>query len=173
MLSCTDIHGNAGGDWVAAIADQLGQDGNCCADPLFCDISARDYTLAAESPCAPAHSGGCGQIGAHPVGCTLTPVGPDAVAATLPTLDPPVPNPGNPEVVFTYTAHRTGLVRLAIFGVDGRQVALLVEEVRSAGPGRAVWRGVDRHGRSAPSGVYLAVLEAGGIRRCQTVMLVR
>ena len=34
MTDC-DVYGNEGGDWTDCIADQLGQDGNISADPLF------------------------------------------------------------------------------------------------------------------------------------------
>lgn len=71
VLTCCDIHGNAGGDWTGAIAGQLGINGNISADPLFCDPAADDFTLRGDSPCAPG--GECGLIGAWPVGCDPTP----------------------------------------------------------------------------------------------------
>ena len=43
--------------------------GNIALDPLFCDPAAEDWRLCAESPCAPG-AGGCGLIGALPVGCS-------------------------------------------------------------------------------------------------------
>ena len=70
-LSCCDIHGNAGGDWVGAIASQYGLRGNISEDPLFCGSAnpLEPLTLASNSPCAPENSGTCGLIGAWPVGC--------------------------------------------------------------------------------------------------------
>lgn len=68
QISCTDIYGNAGGDWVGGIADQLGQVGNIAADPQFCDLAGADLHLSSTSPCAP-DGGSCGLIGAWPVGC--------------------------------------------------------------------------------------------------------
>ena len=73
-LSCCDVFGNAGGDWVDCIADQYGILGNFTGDPLFCDMSAGDLTLHADSPCAPEQSGACGLIGAWGEGCDPTPV---------------------------------------------------------------------------------------------------
>jgi hypothetical protein len=68
-LHCCNLYGNAGGDWVGCIADQFGISNNMSADPLFCDRPGSDYTIDAGSPCAAAHSGGCGLIGALDVGC--------------------------------------------------------------------------------------------------------
>jgi len=61
QFSCSDIWGNSAGDWQACIADQLGQDGNIWADPLFCDPPADPWTLDAASPCLPANND-CGEL---------------------------------------------------------------------------------------------------------------
>jgi hypothetical protein len=72
QLLCCDIYGNADGDYVGPIADQLGVSGNICMDPLFCDAVNLDLRLSSESPCVPG--GDCGQMGALPIGCGPTPV---------------------------------------------------------------------------------------------------
>jgi parallel beta-helix repeat protein len=71
-LTCCDIYGNAGGDWVGCIANQYGINGNIGEDPLFCNPNGGDLALHENSPCAPVNSGGCGLIGALPVGCGTT-----------------------------------------------------------------------------------------------------
>ena len=61
QLTCTDIYGNAGGDWVDCIAGQELLRGNLNADPRFCDAAAGNLSLRATSPCAPGNSpAGCG-----------------------------------------------------------------------------------------------------------------
>jgi predicted outer membrane repeat protein len=67
VLTCTDIHGNAGGDWTGIIAGQAGTGGNLAADPLFCAPESGDLSLRAGSPCVAAP--GCGRMGALPAGC--------------------------------------------------------------------------------------------------------
>jgi len=77
-LTCCDLFGNQGGDWVDDLAEQFGMDGNFSADPLFCGVD--DSGLHGGSPCAPGnHPAGadCGLIGALPVNCE-----PTATAAT-------------------------------------------------------------------------------------------
>lgn len=71
-LTCCDIYGNIGGDWIEPIASQLGVNGNICEDPLFCDAPSGDLTLDANSPCLPGPE--CDLMGAWPEGCGATPV---------------------------------------------------------------------------------------------------
>lgn len=66
-LSCSDLFGNTGGDWVGCVANQAGMNDNFSDDPLFCDAGFDDYTLAANSPCLDAP--GCGLVGALGEGC--------------------------------------------------------------------------------------------------------
>ena len=73
QVSCSDIFGNASGDWVSCLASQLGSDGNIQADPQFCGFPD-DWSIYSSSPCAPENSNGCGGIGAYPVGCDVVPV---------------------------------------------------------------------------------------------------
>ncbi len=68
-LTCCDVYGNAGGDWVGYIAGQYGVSGNISENPLFCDPERNDLTLHADSPCAAENNPRCGLIGACPVGC--------------------------------------------------------------------------------------------------------
>lgn len=73
---CSDIYGNAAGDWIGFIADQCSTDGNFSACPSFCHAGLRDFHLCDESPCAPGnHPEGfeCGLVGAWEVGCACGP----------------------------------------------------------------------------------------------------
>lgn len=170
VLSCVDIWGNAGGDWVGAIADQFGQDGNISLDPRFCDAEDRDFTLAAGSPCVADAIPGCGQLGAWPVGCawpTSSPV------VSSPVLDQPAPNPCNPGTEIAYTLPTTQSVRLTVHGLDGRLVRQLVAGPREAGRHRAAWSGRDQQGRVVPSGVYVLRLEANDAVVCRRVTVIR
>lgn len=75
LLSCSNLFDNPGGDWIDFLAGQYGVDGNISLDPLFCDVSAGEFTLHSDSPCADGnHPGGdvCGTIGALDAGCGST-----------------------------------------------------------------------------------------------------
>ncbi len=75
-ITCTDIHGNDGGNWIGDIAGLVDIDGNFSMDPQFCGIagSGNSY-LQSDSPCAPGNhpvGAACDLIGALPVGCEAT-----------------------------------------------------------------------------------------------------
>jgi hypothetical protein len=75
-LSCTNIFGNAGGDWVGCIANQLQVNGNFSLDPIFCNPSEGIFTIREDSPCAPPGITGCGLVGALPIGCDVVSISP-------------------------------------------------------------------------------------------------
>jgi predicted outer membrane repeat protein len=67
IAGCSDVYGNAGGDWVGCLA---GQDkGNLSADPQFCDPDRNDFRISEDSPCAADNNPTCGSIGFSPAGC--------------------------------------------------------------------------------------------------------
>ena len=69
-ITCTDIFGNAGGDWVGFLHAHEGINNNFSADPRFCDTTQGVLTLNSDSPCASDLSpDGCGLVGALDVGC--------------------------------------------------------------------------------------------------------
>ncbi len=72
VAECTNLFGNEGGDWVACVAGQERGNSNLAADPLFCDAAQGDWSLCANSPCAPVNTDGCGVVGAFDVECECT-----------------------------------------------------------------------------------------------------
>lgn len=71
LITCTDIYGNSGGDWIGNISPQADQAGNLSVDPLFCTGNLdEEYTFNLQdgSPCSAAQ-GACDDMGAWPVGC--------------------------------------------------------------------------------------------------------
>jgi len=84
-----------------------------------------------------------------------------------------IPNPFNPSTEIRFSIPEAGLVRLSIFDVRGREVAVLVDEGRSAGEQSASWSGVDDQGTRAPSSVYFARLQYKGRVLTRTIALIR
>lgn len=86
-------------------------------------------------------------------------------------LLPNMPNPFNPSTVIRYQvsgAHGGTPLRLAVYDVLGREVAVLVDGVMPVG------EHLTRFDASRlPSGMYIAVLESGGQRRFRSMMLIK
>jgi hypothetical protein len=72
------------------------------------------------------------------------------------------PNPFNPETQIPFTLSERAFVRLSIVDILGREVALLVNEVREPGNASVTWNGRGRGGISLASGTYFSVLRVGG-----------
>jgi parallel beta-helix repeat protein len=72
-LSCCDVFGNAGGDWVACLLGQGGSGGNFSLDPKFCNAGSDDLALRENSPCLPPNNS-CGVlVGAFGLDCLIIP----------------------------------------------------------------------------------------------------
>lgn len=88
-------------------------------------------------------------------------------------LLPPWPNPANPAVTIAFQLDAPCRARLAVFDAAGRRVALIADGAFPAGRHTITWRGRDDAGRAVPSGVYRALLTAGGARRARALVLLR
>jgi hypothetical protein len=84
-----------------------------------------------------------------------------------------VRNPFNPRTTIAFDLPKRCSVTLRIYGVDGREVAALVDEPRDAGAYEVSWDGTGDRGADAASGVYFYVLETGGLRLTQKMVLMR
>jgi hypothetical protein len=87
----------------------------------------------------------------------------------------PWPNPvrGAERAELEFSLAEPGAVELAIFGVDGRRVRVLVRGEQAAGVYRVGWDGRDEGGHASASGVYYARLTAGGRLYRQKLVRIR
>jgi hypothetical protein len=94
-------------------------------------------------------------------------------ASTSLRLDPPRPNPSPGSVACRFDLPRSTKARLAIHDATGRLVRVLQDGALPAGTHERSWDGADGRGRAAPSGVYVARLEAGDLTLRRSVVLRR
>ena len=78
------------------------------------------------------------------------------------------PNPFNPTTVISYELPVTSSVRLIVYDMLGREVAVLVNEQRPAGAHTAMW---DAQGM--PSGVYFYRLTAGSFMSTHKMLMIK
>jgi len=176
QITCSDLYGNAGGDWVGWIAGKDTTGGNFSADPCFCEPFTGHVTVT--SPCAPDSSpAGCGLVGALGVGCELTEV-PEA-DRTLParlTLGPAVPNPFNPVTAISYAipaGKGPERVTLTVYNCLGQRVKTLVDADQPPGFYSAVWDGTDQKHRAVASGVYFYRIAWNGKSETKRMVLLK
>ncbi len=84
------------------------------------------------------------------------------------SLQIPYPNPFNPSTVLSFQLQAASGIKLAVYDIAGGETAVLVEGFYSAGRHRVVW-----DASSAPSGVYLARLQAGEFFLSQKLILMK
>jgi hypothetical protein len=92
-------------------------------------------------------------------------------ATSLPdalTLASSHPNPFNPQTTIRYGLAEEAHVRLEVFDLTGRQVALLVDRVQGAG-----WQHVEFNASGLATGVYVVRLSAGLESRTSTIVLMK
>lgn len=102
-------------------------------------------------------------------GATETPTSlEDAERPMATTLDQNFPNPFNPTTVIGFRLSVAGHARLSVVDLVGREVAVLVDGMRPAGE-----HSIDFNASALPSGIYMYVLESGGLRISRKLLLMK
>ena len=83
------------------------------------------------------------------------------------------PNPFGPSTTISYSLPERSHVRLGVYNVAGREVAVLQDGPRDEGPHEASWDGLDEDGIQLAAGMYFVKLDAGGGSRTSKMMLLR
>jgi len=83
------------------------------------------------------------------------------------------PNPFGPSTTIRYSLPARAHVRLGIYDVAGREVAVIQDGVLPGGPHEVRWDGAGRRGMPLSAGVYFVRLDAGGETRTSKMMFVR
>jgi hypothetical protein len=172
MLTCSDLYGNAGGDYVGC-ASGMQTGGNISLDPGFCDADADDYHVHSASPCLPANNSCSVLIGALDEACAPTGVPDEPELPAVTKLMNPYPNPFNPHTTIRFDLAEPARVEVAVFSVAGRRVRTLVSENRLPGVHEVVWDGRDADGRVVPSGLYFCRMSAGQYLETMRMTLIR
>jgi predicted outer membrane repeat protein len=172
ILRYCDVYNNQMGDWINELEGQLGIDGNISANPLFCDPTNGDFTVAGNSPCVGAGEGGT-EIGAYGVGCQVTGWDDDATVPLLFLLSQNRPNPFNAGTAIKYTLAKSTNVKMIIYNILGQQVNSLVDEDQMAGEYEVYWDGTDHSGRTVASGIYIYQLKTDRFEKSRRLTLLK
>ncbi len=180
---CSDVYGNPHGDWVGALADQAGLDGNISLSPLFCgaDGSISPFELNEDSPCTEEANPSCGSMGAFGVGCSGTtgmdgPVDSEITQNTVPLvtqLRGNYPNPFNPQTTIAFDLSHTDHTSVDVYDLAGRLVRNLHSGVLTAGSHEVMWNGRAADGRMSAAGVYFFRLKTETVMDTRRMTLVK
>jgi len=83
------------------------------------------------------------------------------------------PNPFNPSTRIYFDLPEVQSVKLAIYSIEGRQIAVLVDEIRPPGRYRLVWDGLDNTGKKVASGTYFYRIDAGLFSETRKMILIK
>jgi hypothetical protein len=133
---------------------------------------APDYQMAVSAIMGAAKSAGVLVLG-HPGMAQPSGDHSETVAVPLVAQMLAAPNPFNPQTDIRFTLPQGGRVELAIYDIRGRLVKRLHGGELAAGEHTVSWDGRDRHGRTQPSGVYVARLQAGSLQLSSRLTLVQ
>ncbi|MBN2184847.1 MAG: agmatine deiminase family protein [Candidatus Krumholzibacteriota bacterium] len=88
-------------------------------------------------------------------------------------LEQNYPNPFNPSTIIRFSLPATDQTTLAVFDVNGREVARLVDGVREKGSHTVEWIGISSNGRRVESGIYFYSLRSGSLHETRKMILIR
>ncbi|MCK4302922.1 MAG: C10 family peptidase [Candidatus Eisenbacteria sp.] len=179
-LSCCDIWGNVGGNWVGCIAEQYGLDGNISQWPCFCQAGTTiedRFSLHSNSPCAPfsAPNYECDLIGAWPVGCGWSgSVTDKSVVWCGSATSCPNPFSTTTKIAFRIPEDLGGSdIRLSILDASGRLVRTLLDASCHSGAYEISWQGRDDRGAAVAAGVYFYQIQVGEESATRRVVVIR
>jgi hypothetical protein len=137
-------------------------------DVSFLHLAAGSPLIDAGTDIGLSYAGAAPDLGAFEAGTTTSVRGGVAAITVDADLLQNYPNPFNASSDFGYRILEAAEVKLQVFDLLGKQAALLVNERKAPGSYVVRWETSD-----LPSGVYVAVLHAGGSKRVRRVLLVR
>ncbi len=88
-------------------------------------------------------------------------------------LERSYPNPFGPVTTISYSLPTQSYVRLGVYNVAGREVAVIQDGIRAEGPHKVSWDGAAGDGEPLSAGMYFVRLDAGGETRMSKMMLVK
>ncbi|MFH1851252.1 MAG: T9SS type A sorting domain-containing protein [Candidatus Neomarinimicrobiota bacterium] len=110
---------------------------------------------------------------------TINVTGPDIT--TVIDIEPPrefmlypnYPNPFNPLTTIRYNLPVADIVQVAIFNLQGQQIATLVNANQTAGSHTIQWPAIDRYGQPVSSGFYFYQLKTSRFLQTRKLLLLK
>jgi hypothetical protein len=97
----------------------------------------------------------------------------DGAAETIASLKPTLPNPFTSATTVRFALSDKARVRVRVYDVGGREVAVLADEEFAAGAHALEWHGTNTAGEPLAPGLYMLAFEAAGKQAVHKIVLVR
>jgi hypothetical protein len=101
------------------------------------------------------------------------PVAQEPSTPAITMLWSPRPNPASRDITLRFSVAQRMQARLAVFDLQGRKVATLVDRIVDPGPRSFTWDRADSRGSRSKSGIYFARFEADGKSFTKRFVLLR
>jgi len=88
-------------------------------------------------------------------------------------LSPAYPNPFNPVAHFDLIIPYGEFVKMTVFDIMGREVAILKNRMMAPGQYKIAWHGIDNFGKSVSSGPYFLVMKYGQKTKVQKLIFLK
>ena len=88
-------------------------------------------------------------------------------------LSPAYPNPFNPLAHFDLIIPYGEFVKMTVFDIMGREVAILKNRMMAPGQYKIAWHGIDNFGKSVSSGPYFLVMKYGQKTKVQKLIFLK
>ncbi len=83
------------------------------------------------------------------------------------------PNPFNPSTMIRYSLPTAQNIRLAVYDMDGKKIASLVNNYQNSGSYEVTWNGTNDAGMPAASGVYFYRIETDHFKETKKLLLMK
>ncbi|NQV49608.1 MAG: SBBP repeat-containing protein [Candidatus Marinimicrobia bacterium] len=106
----------------------------------------------------------------------LQPQYPVSVSPTLPEafkLNQNYPNPFNPRTILSFDIPEQSSVRLAVYDILGKEIALLIDGELAPGRYTLNWEGLNQEGHVVAAGVYFCRLNTGGFSQSMKMLYLK
>ena len=106
----------------------------------------------------------------------LAPAGVQASNSNIPTtfqVYQNYPNPFNPSTIIQYSLPQAKKVRIVVYDISGKEIALLADKYQNAGTYNVTWNGNNNSGQPVASGIYFYTVQAGNYAQTKKMVLLK
>ncbi len=83
------------------------------------------------------------------------------------------PNPFNPSTIIQYSLPQANKVKIVVYDISGKEIAILADNFQNAGTYNVTWTGKNNSGQQVASGIYFYSVQAGNFSQTNKMVLLK